>query len=155
MDTTPLRDAYGELLEAAAVVADGADPPAGEWNVDQVLAHVSIINAVTIAAASCVAAGTNTTYDNRIALDTWTLARVIARAGGNTGLRERIRRQGEALCALGALSDAELDTLVPTLLLSNGDVLVDQPLPLRDLVTGLAEAELPGHTKQLLALRVG
>ena len=50
------------------------------------------------------------------------------------------------------LSEAELDTLVPTLLLSNGTVLVDQPMPLRDLVTGLAEAELPGHTKQLLAL---
>jgi hypothetical protein len=25
-------------------------------------------------------------------------------------------------------------------------------MPLRDIVTGLAEAELPGHTKQLLAL---
>ena len=50
------------------------------------------------------------------------------------------------------LSEAELDTLVPTLLLSNDKVLVDQPVPLRDLMTGLAEVELPGHTKQLLAL---
>ena len=25
-------------------------------------------------------------------------------------------------------------------------------MPLRDLITGLAEVELPGHTKQLLAL---
>jgi hypothetical protein len=50
-------------------------------------------------------------------------------------------------------AEAELDTLVPTLLLSNGAVLVDQPLRLRDLITGLAEVELPGHTKQLLALR--
>ena len=66
-----------------------------------------------IAAAARVAAGTNTTYDNRIAHDTWTLDRVIALAGGNAGLRERIRRQGEALCAFGgsALSEAELDTL--------------------------------------------
>jgi hypothetical protein len=50
------------------------------------------------------------------------------------------------------LSDAELDTPVPTRLLSNDTVLADQPMPLRDLVTGLAEMELPGHTKQLLAL---
>ncbi|GAB3980459.1 hypothetical protein GCM10029978_078580 [Actinoallomurus acanthiterrae] len=50
------------------------------------------------------------------------------------------------------LSDAELDTLVPTRLLSNGRVLADQCLPLRDLITGLAAAELPGHTEQLLAL---
>jgi hypothetical protein len=157
MDTTPLRDAYHALLDAAATVAGVADTipasPAGEWNADQILAHVSIINAATIAAASCIAAGSNTTYDNRTALDTWTIGRVISLAGGNAGLRERIRCQGDALCALGpALSEAELDTLVPALLLSNGKVLVDQPLQLRDIISGLAEVELPGHTKQLLAL---
>ncbi|MEU1889678.1 hypothetical protein [Streptomyces pristinaespiralis] len=158
MDTTPLSDAYGALLDAAATVAGSGDavaaPPAGEWNADQILAHVSLVTAATIAAASCVAAGANTTYDNRIALDAWTIDRVIALAGGDAGLRDRVRRQGEALCALGgtALSEAELATPVPTRLLSNGKVLVDQPVPLGDLVTGLAEVELPGHTKQLLAL---
>lgn len=160
MDTTPLRDAYRALLDAAATVADVSDtspaPPAGEWNADQILAHVSIVTAATIAAASCIAAGANTTYDNRTALDTWTIERVIALAASNPGLRERIRRQADALCALGgpALSEAELDTVVPALLLSNGKVLVDQPVPLRlrDIITGLAEVELPGHTKQLLAL---
>ncbi|MEV0351970.1 hypothetical protein AB0H88_39910 [Nonomuraea sp. NPDC050680] len=158
MDTIPLRDAYRALLEAAATVADSGDPsrlpPAGEWNADQILAHVSIVNAATIAAASAIASGANTTYDNRLALDTWTIERLIALAGGNVGLRERIRRQADALCTLGgpALSDAELDTPVPTRLLSKDIVLVDQPMPLRDLITGLAEAELPGHTRQLLAL---
>lgn len=158
MDTTPLRYAYRALLDAAATMADLADPipapPAGEWNADQILAHVSLVTTATIAAASCVASGANTTYDNRTALDTWTIERVIALAGGNAGLRERIRHQADALCAFGgpALSEAELDTQVPTLLLSNGTVLVDQPLQLRDIVTGLAEVELPGHTKQLLAL---
>jgi len=157
MDTTPLRDAYRALLDAAATVAGSDDrkaPPAGEWNADQILAHVAVVNATTIAAAACVASGANTTYDNRTAHDTWTLDRVITNAGGNAGLRERIRLQGEALCMLGGpvLSEAELATLVPTLLLSHGTVLVDQPMPLRDLIGGLAEAELPGHTKQLLAL---
>jgi hypothetical protein len=156
MDTAPLRDAYRALLDAAATVADSGEtspPPAGEWNAEQILAHVAIVTATTIAAASCVASGANTTYDNRIALDTWTIDRVIGRAGGNAGLRERIGLQGEALCTLGpALSEAELDTLVPTLLLSGDKVLVDQPMRLRDLITGLADAELPGHAKQLLAL---
>jgi hypothetical protein len=41
---------------------------------------------------------------------------------------------------------------VPTLLLSNDTVLADQPVPLRDLITGLADVELPGHKQQLLAL---
>jgi hypothetical protein len=158
MDTTPLRHAYRALLDAAATVADSADtspvPPTGEWNADQILAHVALVNAATITAASSVASGAITTYDNRIALDTWTIERVIALAGGNAGLRERIRLQGDALCVLGGpvLSEAELDTPVPTLLLSNDTVLVDQPLPLRDIITGLAEVELPGHTEQLLAL---
>jgi hypothetical protein len=158
MDTTTLRQAYRALLDAAATVADsdnpGLLPPAGEWNADQILAHVAIINATTIAAVSAIASGANTTYDNRIALDTWTIDRLIALAGGTAGLRERIRLQADALCALGGpmLSDAELNTPVPTRLLSNDTLLVDQPMPLRDLITGLAEAELPGHTKQLLAL---
>ncbi|WP_369255863.1 hypothetical protein [Streptomyces sp. R35] len=158
MDATPLRDAYRALLDVAATVADSGDtnpaPPAGEWNAEQILAHVAIVNAATIAAVSCVAAGANTTYDNRMAHDTWTIERVITLAGGNAGLQDRIRHQGDALCALGGpmLSEAELDTLVPTLLLSNGKVLVDQTVPLRDLITGLAEVELPGHTRQLLAL---
>jgi hypothetical protein len=158
LDTAPLRDAYRSLLDAAATMAGSGDPspipPAGEWSADQILAHVAIVTAATIAAASCVASGTNTTYDNRVALDAWTIERLIARAGGNAGLRDRVRRQGDSLCALGgpALSAAELDTLVPTLLLSKDTILVDQLVPLRDLITGLADVELPNHTKQLLSL---
>jgi hypothetical protein len=158
MDTTALRDAYRALLDAAATVADSDGPhlvpPPGEWNADQILAHVSLVNAATLAAVSDVAAGAHTTYDNRVALDIWTIDRLIALTGGTTGLRERIRLQADALCALGGplLSEAELDTPVPTRLLSHDTLLVDQPMPLRDLVTGLADVELPGHTRQLLAL---
>ncbi len=156
MNPTALRDAYRTLLDAATAVADAGAPapPHGEWTADQILAHVALINAATITATATVASGAVATYDNRIASDTWTLARVITLAGSNAGLRERIRLQAEALCALSgpALSEAELDTPVPTLLVSNGTLLVNQPLPLRDLITGLAHAELPGHTKQLLAL---
>lgn len=158
LDTATLRDAYRALLDAAATVAGPGGtspvPPAGEWNADQILAHVALVSAATIAAVSSVASGANTTYDNRIAGDTWTIERTIALAGGNSGLRDRIRLQGDALCALGGpmLSEAELDTLVPARLLSNDTVLVDQPVPLRDLITGLADVEIPGHTEQLLAL---
>jgi hypothetical protein len=125
----------------------------GEWSADQILAHVAIINAATIAAVSAIAMGTNVTYDNRIAQDAWTIEHLTALAGGNAGLRNRIRVQGDALFALGGpiLSEAELDTPIATRLLSNGTLVVDQPMPLRDLITGLAQAELPGHTEQLLA----
>ncbi|MFC8677997.1 hypothetical protein ACFUEN_35550 [Streptomyces griseorubiginosus] len=158
LDTAPLQDAYRALLDAAATVASADDPspapPDGEWNADQILAHVSLVSAATIAAVAHIAAGANTTYDNRIALHAWTIEQTIAHAGGNAGLRDRISGQAAALCALAgaALSDVELNTLAPARLLSNDTLLVDQPMPLRDIVTGLAEAELPGHTQQLLAL---
>ena len=158
MDTTPLRDAYRTLLDAAATVAGSDDPnaapPAGEWNADQILAHVSLVSAATIAAASCVASGANTTYDNRIAQTPGPSTTSSRSPAATQGFGNASASKAEALCALGgpALSEAELDTLVPTLLLSHGKVLVDQPMPLRDLITGLAEAELPGHTNQLLAL---
>jgi hypothetical protein len=154
MDTKALEVAYDALLEAAKIVPADARPSDGGWNADQILAHVTLVNAITIAAIADVTAGVNTTYDNRASQDSWTIDRVIARAGGSAGLQDRIRQQGKALCALSgsALGEEELDTLVPSLLLSNSTLLVDQPLPLRDLITGFAESELPGHTQQLLAL---
>jgi hypothetical protein len=157
MDITPLRLAYGVLLDAAAAVADSSDtspaPPAGEWNTEQILAHVSIVTAATTAVVAAVASGANATYDNRLAHDNWTIAHVISLAGDNAGLRDRIRGQGEALCALSGsvLCQRELDKVVPTLLISKDTALVDQPLPLSDILTGLAHTELPGHTQQLLA----
>jgi hypothetical protein len=157
MDTTPLRQAYRAFLDAASAVAEsaGTSPaPVGEWNSSQIMAHVSLVSAATITAVSAVAAGVNTTYDNRTALDTWTIERVIALAGGDAGLQDRIRHQGDALCTLAGLvlSEAELGTLMPALLLSNGSLLVDQPMSLGDLLAGLAGRELPGHARQLLAL---
>jgi len=157
MDTEPLGAAYRTLLDAAATVAPagapGPVPPAGEWDAEQILAHVSVLTSITLVTVSTVASGANSTYDNRRALDGWTLDTVITRTGGGAGLRDRVRRQGDALCAAGSvLGDVELATAVPTFLLSNDTVLVDRPMSLRNLLTGLAEVELPGHTAQLLAL---
>jgi hypothetical protein len=155
MDTTPVRDAFDALLDAAAAVAASGDPapPSGEWNADQILAHVSILTAGTIAVVGEVASGAHTTFDNRLSQDSWTIARVVSRVGGTDGLLARLRIQAEALCTLvGGLTEAELEVLVPTLLLSNDEVLLEQPISLRDLIGGLEGTELPGHAKQLLAL---
>ena len=138
IEIDPLRDACLALLDAADTVAQAVgmsvEPPAGEWNADEILAHVTVINAATIAAAYSVASGTNATFDNRTALDSWTLRRVIERAGGNAGLRHRIRHQADALATLGepVLSQADLATPVPTLLLSHDELQVDRVVPLRD-----------------------
>lgn len=157
MDTTALRDAYRDLLDAAATVAKAdpaPTPPAGEWDADQILAHVAIVNAATISTLSAITSGATSTYDNRVSQDAWTIAHVIEVAGGNEGLRERIRTQGEALCALAGptLSETESDTLVPARLVSKDTILVDQPIAVRDIITGLVDVELPGHAAQLRAL---
>jgi hypothetical protein len=156
MDTTSLRLAYGRLLDAAdRVTGPGTHhpPPPGEWDASQLLAHLVLVDAGVLAVAWSVAAGGRPDFDNRSSLDAGSLARIEQRFGGPVPLRERIRTQGDALCALAEeLTDDELDQLVPTLLQSGDTVLVDAPLPLRDLLAGLAEDHLPRHTDQLLAL---
>lgn len=156
MDTAPLRLAYAGLLEAGerlAATRTRTTPPAGEWDADQLLAHLVCVDAAVLVAAYSVVAGGHGTFDNRQSLDLWNLERIRNRAGDQAQLQRRIRMQGEALCALAEhLSDDELGQVIPTLLLSGDTVLVDGPVSLRDLLTGLADDHLPRHTQQLLGL---
>src|SRR4051812_23820176 len=156
MDTTSLRFAYAGFLEAAEPVAEagtGTTPGPGEWDADQQLAHIVSVDAGILAVAYSVAAGGHGTFDNRLSLDPWNLGRISERAGDQARLRQRIRRQGEGLCALAEqLSEDELGQPIPTLLLSGNTQLVNQPVSLRDLISGLADDHLPRHTQQLLAL---
>jgi hypothetical protein len=157
MDIGTLHAAHVAFLDAARRVADAGGstlvPRAGEWNSDQIVAHVALVDAATLATAASLASGANTTFDNRIPLDAWTIEQVTALAGGVNGLQLRVRALGETLCALtNVLSDAELDTLVPSLLLSSDKLIVNQPMTMRALITGLGESELPAHEQQLLSL---
>jgi hypothetical protein len=156
MDSTALRLAYAGLLEAADTVAKagtGTTPPPGEWNADQQLAHLVSIDAAILAVAYSVVAGGHATLDNRLSLDPWNLARISERAGDQAQLRQRIRVQGEALRTLAEqLSEDELGQPIPTLLLSGNTLQVNEPVSLRDLISGLADDHLPRHTQQLLAL---
>ena len=66
---------------------------------------------------------------------------------------KRVRAQGHALCeVVEHLSGDELNQPIPTLLRSADALLVDRPLSLRELLTGIAEDHLPRHAQQLLAL---
>jgi hypothetical protein len=157
MDTSRLRDAYDALLEASITVLGPDDtsptPPPGEWDATQILAHIASVDAGVLATAYSVASGAEATYDNRVSLDTAILDRVAAITHDSDGLRDRIRRQGVALCAVSEmLSEVELDTPVSTLFESAGVVQFDQPIPMKALIMGIAEDHLPRHTAQLLAL---
>jgi DinB superfamily len=155
LDDAALRAAYEVLLDQARSVGAGGElePPPGEWTAAEVLAHVTLVNAMTVAAVGSVMSGTVPAYDNRVTQDAWTIRRTIERVGGVEPLAARIGLQAEALCAVvSGLTEVELATPVPTVLVSHDTLLVDDVLQLRDLIDGLAGTELPGHTDQLRAL---
>lgn len=153
MDATALRGAYERLLDVAALpdLGDAAD---GGWDADHILAHLLSVDAATAAVALSVVSGSRPAFDNRISLDADNLGRIIVEHSSRAELIEHVRRQGDLLCDISAgLSDAEAAVLVPTFLLSNDAVVVDQTVPLAGLVDGLAGNHIPDHTKQLLDLR--
>ncbi|HEU5160106.1 MAG TPA: hypothetical protein VFU43_24120 [Streptosporangiaceae bacterium] len=154
MDTTQLRSAYHDFLAVAEAGGFGPPPP-GEWDAEHVLAHVAAVDASVAAVAMSVASGQRPSYDNRTGLDPWNLRRIIAAAGGDLpGLTRRVRRTGELLCAIAEeLSEDDLAVQLATLIISNDEVVVDQPWTLGVLVGGIGRVHLPGHAEQLGALR--
>jgi hypothetical protein len=86
-------------------------------------------------------------------LDRWNLGRICAVAGGLDALIDLVDRRGQLLCRVAEeLTDAELDVTVPTLIVSNDEVVLDGPLTVRNLIEGLGQVHLPRHAEQLAAL---
>ncbi|MBO1333724.1 hypothetical protein [Streptomyces sp. VRA16 Mangrove soil] len=152
-DTTALRGAHEKLLDAAATpgLGEAAD---GGWDADRILAHLLSADAATSTVALGVVAGSRPTFDNRIFLDAWNSERIIVEHPGRADLLEHVRRQAAVLCDItDQLGEEAAEVLVPTILLSNDALALDQPIPLASLISGLAENHVPAHTRQLLALR--
>lgn len=152
MDTTALRSAYEKFFEAAAApdLGEAAD---GGWNADQVLAHVLSVDAASAAVVLGVVSGARPSFDNRICLDRWNLDRIISEHSGRAELIAHVRSQATVLCDLAdRLSDTTASVQVPTILMSNDELVLDQPLTLAGLVNGLAGNHLPVHTRQLADL---
>lgn len=153
MNTTALRSAYEKFFEMAEA-PDLGEAAGGGWNADQVLAHVLSVDAATATVALGVVSGARPTFDNRICLDGWNLDRIIAGHDGRAGLIGRLRAQAAVLCDIAdRLGDDEASVLVPAFLMSGNELLLDQPVPLADLINGLAGNHLPVHTQQLADLR--
>ncbi|GAB3422201.1 maleylpyruvate isomerase mycothiol-dependent enzyme family protein [Flindersiella endophytica] len=153
MNTDELRVAYDTFLAEAENGGFGP-PPAGEWDAEHLLAHLVVGHSAILSNALAIVAGERTAYDNRASLDEWNLRRVIARAGGMPGLIDLIRRQADLFIAIaGQIDDEDLDVRLPIFILSNDELVVDEPRPLRFLVEGVGQIHLPLHTQQLLSLR--
>jgi hypothetical protein len=152
IDSTDIRQAYADFLAVAEAGGFGPPPP-GEWDAERLLAHIYSGHNQIAATALRVAAGERPAYDNRPSLDEWNLRRIVERAGGLPGMIDLVRRQGELFCAVAEqLSDADLDVLVPVLIISKDELIVDEPWPVRQLVLGVAAVHLPRHADQLRGL---
>jgi hypothetical protein len=162
MDVRALRQAHEDFLEVAKAGGFGPPPP-GEWDAERLLAHVAAADAAIASAALAVAAGQRPAYDNRPSLDEWNLRRIVAEAGGADGadgaagldgLIALVREWGRLLCEVaGALSESAAAVRINVLIISNDELVVDEPWPLADLITGVGTIHLPRHARQLSGLR--
>jgi hypothetical protein len=156
MDVGALRQAHEDFLEVAKAGGFGPPPP-GEWDAERLLAHVAAADAAIASVALAVAAGQRPGYDNRPSLDEWNLRRIVAEAGGADGLDGLIalvRERGRLLCEVaGALSESAAAVRINVLIISNDELVVDEPWALADLIAGVGTIHLPRHARQLAGLR--
>ena len=162
MDVRALHQAHEDFLEVAKAGGFGPPPP-GEWDAERLLAHVAAADAAIASAALAVAAGQRPGYDNRPSLDEWNLRRIVAEAGGADGadgldgldgLIALVREWGRLLCEVaGALSESAAAVRINVLIISNDELVVDEPWALADLITGVGTIHLPRHARQLAGLR--
>src|SRR5215472_6444519 len=153
MDVRALRQAHEDFLEVAKAGGFGPPPP-GEWDAERLLAHVAAADTAIASAALAVAAGQRPAYDNRPSLDEWNLRRIVAEAGGLDGLVELVRERGRLLCEVAAaLSESAGTVRINVLIISNDELIVDEPWPLADLIAGVGTIHLPRHARQLAGLR--
>jgi hypothetical protein len=153
IDIQALRQAHEEFLDVAKAGGFGPPPP-GEWDAERLLAHVAAADASIASVALAVTGGQRAAYDNRASLDEWNLRRIAAEAGGLDGLIELVRTQGRLFCEVaGALPESAAAVLIPVLIISGEELIVDEPWPLADLVGGIGAIHLPRHAVQLAGLR--
>ena len=153
MDVRALRQAHEDFLKVAKAGGFGP-PPQGEWDAERLLAHVAAADAAIASVGLAVAAGQRAAYDNRPSLDEWNLRRIVAEAGGLDGLIELVRERGRLLCEVAAaLSESAGTVRINVLIISNDELVVDEPWPLADLIAGAGTIHLPRHGRQLAGLR--
>jgi hypothetical protein len=99
METDKLRQAYQDLFAEAAAGGFGS-PPAGEWTVEQVLAHVAANDQLLAETTEAVLAGDPKAYYNHDAIDRARLDVLVAEHGDLAGLVELACGTSAALFAL-------------------------------------------------------
>ncbi|HLN04698.1 MAG TPA: hypothetical protein VK217_00360 [Acidimicrobiales bacterium] len=125
-------------------------PRPGQWNADQVLAHLVAIDRMIAAAAAELLSGGIPVVDNRPAQSVAYLNAIVAAAGGRDDLLQTLDQAGREVALLAdQLEDTHRGTNVPTIVVDAGAVRVQQPRPFSVL---LEPGHVVSHLEQLAGL---
>jgi hypothetical protein len=144
-----IRSVHEDVI---AFVRDRAfqTPPAGQWNADQVLAHLVAIDRMVAAAAAELLSGGIPVVDNRPAQSVAYLNAIGAAAGGRDDLLAALDQAGREVALLAdQLDDTHRATNVPTIIVHEGDVRLQQP---RAFSVLLEPVHIESHLEQLAGL---
>ena len=157
MDTTELEAAYRAVLDLAGPVADrGSDEPGrsaggGEeaWEADEVLAHLVLNDRLLARAVRSVLDGAAQPYDNAEAIDPARLRELSERLATAELIRALEASSRELVELAGRLDQPQGDTQLPVMIVDGGEVFLDRPVPVAQLLGIQARAHLPMHERQL------
>ncbi len=155
VDLGDLAAAYDAFFTEASRGGFG-DPPEGEWDAAQVVAHVALNDlAMTAVAHALVDGRSDPRFENVVCQDRGVLAAEVTRAGDLAALVATARRAADiAMAAVSRLDADQLATPVHCTLHHDGQVVLDQPMPWRQVAVEIQAARhLPAHTGQLSDLR--
>ena len=149
MNTDTLSSNYDDLIVYASSTSFGA-PPDGEWDAEQVVAHLTTNDDLLLEVTLAVLAGRDASYDNAAAIDTSKLDALVDECGGMSGLVERLRSTSTRIVdAVQRLDDDSSARLLPVRIVDGTTVVVDQPLPIAALYQAQANIHIPNHLQQL------
>lgn len=155
-ERSALEAAYEEFFTEAERGGFGP-PPEGEWDADQVIAHVTLNDLAMTAVAHALIHTRTPLFENVICQDRTVLAAHIERFGGDRAalVAEGRRVSAIALAALARLDEGQLAAPVHCRLRHDGQVVLDQTMPWGVVADEVqAGRHLPAHTGQLRDLRV-
>ena len=155
VDVSELAAAYETFFAEAA--QGGFGPPAdGEWNAEQVVAHVALNDAAMLGVNQALVHETSARFENEVCQDPSVLAAFIEARGDMAGLIAAGREVSLLVMAsLRRLSPAQLETEVHCCLQHYGETMMDRPMPWQAIaVATQATMHLPAHIDQLRNLRV-
>lgn len=154
VDVRDLSAAYDEFFAEAERGGFGSSPD-GEWNAEQVIAHVALNDAAMLCVCQAMVHGGETRFENEVCQDPDVLANYIEEAGTMAVLIERGRSLSACvLASLQRLSSDQLQHEVHCCLSHDGQPLVDRPMPWAAVaVETQAAMHLPAHIDQLRNLR--